>query len=92
MCPRPQHPHALYIQIAVTNKSSNGVWHIALQGLPRSGVLYGYKVDGKGGWDTSYRWDGSKVLLDPYAPLTKGRDRYGVRDDFEQFRLKVVLY
>lgn len=78
-------------QIAVENKSSNGVWHVALQGLPQSGVLYGYKVDGKGGWDTSYRWDGDTVLLDPYAPLTKGRARYGMRDEFEQFRLKVCV-
>lgn len=29
------------------------------------------------------------MLLDPYAPLVKGRTRYGVRDEWEQFTPKV---
>ena len=28
---------------------------------PQSGVLYGYKVAGNGGWETPYRWDKNKV-------------------------------
>ena len=27
----------------------------------QSGVLYGYKVAGNGGWETPYRWDKNKV-------------------------------
>jgi hypothetical protein len=31
------------------------VWHAQLEGLPGSGVLYGYKVAGEGGWETGNR-------------------------------------
>jgi hypothetical protein len=45
---------------------SGEVWHVALEGLPRSGVLYGFRVHGDGGWETGYRWadgrDGSMLL------------------------------
>lgn len=67
------------------------IWHITIQGLPKSGVLYGYRVDGEGGWDQGHRWDASKVMLDPYAPLVAGRARFGVRDEFEQYREKVNI-
>ena len=70
---------------------SGDVWHIAVEGLPRSGVLYGFRVDGEGGWETGHRWDSSKVLVDPYAPLMAGRARFGVRDAFEDFKEKVPL-
>ncbi|GAB4816893.1 hypothetical protein N2152v2_003939 [Parachlorella kessleri] len=64
------------------------VWHAVVRGLPQSGVLYGFKVAGKGGWDTPHRWDDSKVLLDPYAKAVKGRVVFGERDSFEQFKRK----
>lgn len=51
----------------------------------QAGVLYGYKVAGDGGWDTGHRWDPDKILADPYAPLLKGRARWGQRDAFESF-------
>jgi isoamylase len=35
-----------------------------------------------------HRWDPAKVLIDPYAPLVKGRALFGVRDDFERFQEK----
>lgn len=41
--------------------SADGVWHMEVEGLPSSGVLYGFRVAGKGGWETGYRWDSSKV-------------------------------
>ena len=31
------------------------VWHALIEGLPLSGVLYGYKVQGQGGWETGGR-------------------------------------
>lgn len=46
------------------------VWHALVVGLPPSGVLYGYKIGGKGGWETPHRWDPSKV---------RGRGLGGVR-------------
>ena len=27
-------------------------WHVHLDGLPGSGLTYGYRVEGKGGWET----------------------------------------
>ena len=74
------------------DKESNctgDVWHIAVEGLPKAGVLYGFRVDGQGGWETGHRWDPSKVMLDPYAPLIAGRRQFAVRDEAEQFKLKV---
>lgn len=35
------------------------------------------------------RWDPSKVLLDPYAPLVNGRRVFGKRDAIEQFKGRV---
>lgn len=51
----------------------------------QAGVLYGYKIAGDGGWETGHRWQPNKVLADPYAPLLKGRARWGQRDTFENF-------
>lgn len=33
----------------------------AVPSTPQSKVLYGYRVDGNGGWDTPFRWDKNKV-------------------------------
>ena len=35
---------------------TGGQWHCFVEGLPRSGVLYGYRVAGEGGWETGHRW------------------------------------
>ncbi|KAG2441403.1 hypothetical protein HYH02_009991 [Chlamydomonas schloesseri] len=64
------------------------VWHVELADLPLSGLRYGFKVSGDGGWDTGARWAPGKVLLDPYAPLVAGRRQFGVRDAVEQFKGK----
>ena len=31
------------------------VWHVLVEGLPLSGVLYAYKIQGEGGWETGGR-------------------------------------
>lgn len=41
------------------------VWHVLVEGLPLSGVLYGYKVQGEGGWETGAR---SAVCSKPAVP------------------------
>ena len=41
-------------------------WHILVPGLT-AGQLYGYRVYGPLAPDQGYRFDGTKVLLDPYA-------------------------
>ena len=68
---------------------ASGVWHGVVPGLPPKDVLYGFRVAGEGGWDTPFRWDSTRVLLDPYARYVVGRARFGVRDEFEQFETKV---
>lgn len=60
-----------------------------MENLPLSGVLYGFRVVGDGGWDTPFRWDSSRVLLDPYARHVTGRAVFGKRDAFEKFELQV---
>lgn len=67
------------------HRDGSGVWHGFVPGLPLKDVLYGVRVDGQGGWETPFRWDASRVLLDPYARYVVGRGRFGVRDDFEKF-------
>jgi hypothetical protein len=49
----------------------------SLQDLPRSNVLYGYRIDGPRGWHQGHRFDSSIVLIDPYAKLVEGRRYFG---------------
>ena len=35
------------------------------------------------------RWDPTRLLVDPYAPLVKGRAKFAQRDDFERFQTAV---
>lgn len=57
------------------------MWHIAVDGLPAQGVLYGYKLAGPGN-----RFKPNTVMLDPYAPLVEGRKEFGKRDAIEDFK------
>ena len=77
-------------------RSDGGVFHACLHNIPQARalgekggpenrMLYGVRVFGKGGWDTLHRWDSSKILLDPYAPLVYGRKKFGTRDEVEQY-------
>jgi len=52
-------------------------WHVFVAGLPMAEVRYSYRIDGDGGWEDGHRWDYSKFLLDPYAPLVASRPKYG---------------
>lgn len=45
--------------------------------MPRSGVLYGYRIDGPRDWKLGHRFDNSVTLLDPYAKLVEGRRIFG---------------
>ena len=48
-----------------------------------------YRVGGEGGWETGYRWDPSRVLVDPYARHVAGRREWATRDEFEDFQTTV---
>ncbi|RXH92810.1 hypothetical protein DVH24_042584 [Malus domestica] len=58
------------------NKTGD-IWHICIQDLPRSNVLYGYRMDGPRGWHQGHRFDSSIVLVDPYTKLVEGRRIFG---------------
>ncbi|KAM7258061.1 hypothetical protein ACFE04_013802 [Oxalis oulophora] len=58
------------------NKTGD-IWHICVQDLPRSNVLYGYRIDGPQEWRQGHRFDKSIVLIDPYAKLVEGRRVFG---------------
>lgn len=47
------------------------------------------QVAGDGGWETGFRWDAKRLLLDPYAPLVSSRRVFGKRDELEHFKPKV---
>lgn len=50
-------------------------WHIFIPGL-KSGQLYGYRVHGPYQPALGHRFDGSKVLVDPYARAVATPDSY----------------
>uniref|UniRef100_A0A0R0K6K3 isoamylase n=1 Tax=Glycine max TaxID=3847 RepID=A0A0R0K6K3_SOYBN len=58
------------------NKTGD-IWHICIEDLPRSNVLYGYRIDGPGDRGKGHRFDSSIVLVDPYAKLVEGRRYFG---------------
>lgn len=50
-------------------------WHIFVEGL-QEGQIYGYRVYGPFDPEHGHRYDGSKLLLDPYATAVVNCDRY----------------
>ncbi|MBP7998776.1 MAG: glycogen debranching protein GlgX [Chloroflexi bacterium] len=50
-------------------------WHIFVKGID-SGQVYGYRVYGPYAPERGYRYDGKKVLLDPYTRAIVGKDIY----------------
>ncbi|KAI9106702.1 hypothetical protein K1719_022230 [Acacia pycnantha] len=58
------------------NKTGD-IWHICIEDLPRSNVLYGYRIDGPKDWGKGHRFENSIVLVDPYAKLIDGRRYFG---------------
>ncbi|XP_021743595.1 isoamylase 3, chloroplastic-like [Chenopodium quinoa] len=58
------------------NKTGD-IWHIFIEDLPRSGVLYGYCIDGPQDRRQGHRFDSSIVLIDPYAKYVEGRRLFG---------------
>jgi glycogen operon protein len=53
------------------------VWHCYLPEA-RPGLLYGYRVHGPHDLDRGHRFDPTKLLLDPYAKLLKGKIAAGL--------------
>ena len=51
--------------------------------LDRENIEYGYRMDGPYQPDLGHYFDPSTILLDPYARLISGRDRWGLPSDEE---------
>ncbi|KAL7262551.1 hypothetical protein ACSBR1_000838 [Camellia fascicularis] len=58
------------------NKTGD-IWHLCVEDLPRSDVLYSYRMDGPRGWHQGHRYDDNIILIDPYAKLIEGRRFFG---------------
>ncbi|MEO1134850.1 MAG: alpha-amylase family glycosyl hydrolase, partial [Cyanobacteria bacterium J06639_1] len=54
------------IQLDPTQHKSFHFWHVLVEGLP-AGTHYAYRVDGPDNPAEGYRFDRSKVLIDPYS-------------------------
>ena len=50
------------------------IWHVLIKGL-KAGQLYGYKVRGEYRPEWGFRFNDSKLLLDPYAKAVVGKFR-----------------
>jgi len=50
-------------------------WHIFVEGIG-AGQLYGYKVYGPSGTERGFRFDGAKLLIDPYARAVANLNNY----------------
>ncbi|MBR8827593.1 MAG: glycogen debranching protein GlgX [Gomphosphaeria aponina SAG 52.96 = DSM 107014] len=56
------------------NKTAN-YWHIFVEGI-KAGQIYGYRAYGPFAPENGHRFDGTKVLLDPYARAIVGDEHY----------------
>lgn len=50
------------------------VFSVMIFDLDWENIEYGYRFDGPTDWSQGYRFDKTKIVLDPYAKLVSGRD------------------
>ena len=69
------------------------VFSVMIFGLDWENIEYGYRFDGPSDKSKGYRFDKTKTVLDPYAKLVSGRDKWHKRtypkDQF-QYRGRVI--
>ena len=59
------------------------VYSIVVFDLDYEDIEYGYKIEGPYDPEQGYRFDGSNILMDPYARTTSGREEWGVEPNWE---------
>lgn len=64
-------PHRTIPLDPKTNRTGH-YWHVEIPNL-RAGQVYGYRADGPFLPERGYRFDGNKLLLDPYAKAVSGK-------------------
>ncbi|XP_051124613.1 isoamylase 3, chloroplastic isoform X2 [Andrographis paniculata] len=67
------------IELSLDSKvnKTGDIWHICVKDLPRSNILYAYRINGPQDWSQGHRFDYGNLLLDPYAKLIDGRRIFG---------------
>src|SRR3954447_4327042 len=60
------------------------VWTMVVFNLDIERLEYGYRMDGPFDPSAGHRFDNTKILLDPYARVIGGRDRWGVPPDWSE--------
>ncbi len=58
------------------------VFAMTVFGLDWEEIEYGYRMDGPWNPEDGYRFDNTKILMDPYAKLIGGREVWGVQPDW----------
>ena len=58
-----------------TQHRTHHYWHIFISGIG-AGQIYAYRVYGPFNPEKGHRFDGTKVLLDPYAKIVVGQEKY----------------
>jgi len=59
------------------------VYSIVVFDLDYEDIEYGYKIEGPFSPEDGHRFDGDKILMDPYARTTSGREEWGVEPNWE---------
>jgi glycogen operon protein len=67
------------IPLDPTVNKTGDIWHVFVNHLPAD-TLYGYRVNGPHAPKAGHRYNGSAVLLDPYARAVSGGQRWGHPD------------
>ena len=66
-------------------------WHLLVEGL-KEGQIYAYRVYGPNEPEKGHRFDGSKVLLDPYAKAIAGEEIYDRKKAIKNDQLSVYFF
>jgi glycogen operon protein len=86
---------ARVIRIDPADNRTYHYWHVFVPGI-RAGQLYGFRVHGQFKPDSGFRFDPSKLLLDPYSravvvPKNYNRDAAAMEGDNASIAMKSVI-
>ena len=70
------------------------VYSIIIYDLDDEDIEYGFRIDGPNAPQDGYRFDPEKILMDPYAKVISGRDRWGEEPHWDnpyQYRSRIAF-
>ncbi|MCU0847426.1 MAG: glycogen debranching protein GlgX [Spirochaetes bacterium] len=65
------------IELHPEKNKTGDIWHILVEGI-KDGQLYGYRVDGQYNPAEGFRFNGNKLLVDPYSRSVSGRPEWNL--------------